>query len=118
MGILTNVKHITGEVDGVRCSVVESGISRERVDFLAGILRHNGYEVKIQQDKAAEDGTASTYTIGVTDILFNAIYKIYERLLRRPDGEVVTPAYWRQESGDTTGWYWTFGKTMEPDYYE
>lgn len=118
MGILTNVKHITGEVDGVRCSVVESGISRERVDFLAGILRYNGYEVKIQQDKTAEDSTATTYTIGVTDILFNAIYKIYERLLRRPDGEVVTPAYWRQESGDTTGWYWTFGKTMEPDYYE
>ena len=118
MGILTNAKHITGEIDGVRCSIVESGITKERADFLAGLLKFNGYEVKVSQDAPAEGSTETLYTAGVTDILFNPVIQVYELLLKRPDGKKVTPAYWRQEKGETTGWYWTFGKTTEPDYYE
>jgi hypothetical protein len=118
METLIHAKHITGEVDGVRCSIVESGITKERASFLTGLLNHNGLEVKIQQDAPVEGSQQVLYTIGVTDIVFNAVYAIYERLLKRPDGVVVSPAYWRQQSGDTTGWYWTYGKLTEPDYYE
>lgn len=118
METLIHTKHITGEVDGVRCSVVETGITNERAAFLTDLLKYNGLDVKIQQDSPVEGSDQVLYTIGVTDIVFNAVYSIYERLLKRPDGKVVSPAYWRQESGDTTGWYWTFGKSMQPDYYE
>jgi hypothetical protein len=118
MGILTNAKHNTGDIDGVRCSIVESGITKERADFLEELLRFNGREVKVQHDAPAEGSTETRYTIGVTDILFNPVIQVYELLLKRPDGQKVSPAYWRQEKGDTTGWYWTFGKNVEPDYYE
>lgn len=118
MGALKSVKHVIGEVEGVRCSIVESGISKDRALFLAELLKYNGMEVKIQSEPLSEDNSQPLYIIGVTDIVFNAVYKVYERALKRPDGKVVSPAYWRQESGDTTGWYWTFGKSMEPDYYE
>jgi hypothetical protein len=118
MGILTNAKHITGEIDGVRCSIVENGITKERADFLAGLLNFNKYEVKVRKDAPAEGSNETLYTVGVTDILFNPVIQVYELLLKRPDGKKVTPAYWRQEEGDTTGSYWTFGKTVEPDYYE
>jgi hypothetical protein len=118
METLIHVKHITGEIDGVRCSIVESGITKERALFLTELLKHNGLGVKSQHDLPVEGSTQDLYTIGVTDIVFNAVYSIYEMLLKRPDGKVVTPAYWRQESGDTTGWYWTFGKKGIADYYE
>jgi hypothetical protein len=118
MGILTNAKHITGDVDGVRCSIVESAVTKERAQFLIELLKFNGYEVRIQENAPIEGSTETLYIIGVTDILFNAVYRIYELLLKRPDGKVATPAFWRQEKGDTTGWYWTYGKSAETDYYE
>ncbi len=118
METLVHAKHITGEVDGVRCSIVESGITKERALFLTELLKHNGLEVKIQQDVPAEGTSQDLYTIGVTSIVFNAVYAVYDMQLKRPDGKIVTPAYWRQESGDTTGWYWTYGKKGETDYYE
>ena len=37
-----------------------------------------------------------TFTVGVTDVTFNVINAIYGRLLRSPDGRVVTMAYWQQ----------------------
>lgn len=38
-----------------------------------------------------------TYTVGVTDYTFNSINAIFGRLLKTPDGHVVTLAYWKQE---------------------
>ncbi|HEY4936948.1 MAG TPA: hypothetical protein VII44_10225, partial [Puia sp.] len=38
-----------------------------------------------------------TFTIGVTDMMFNPINAIFGRLLHTPDGHVVTLAYWNQE---------------------
>jgi hypothetical protein len=38
-----------------------------------------------------------TFTVGVTDVTFNVINAIYGRLLRSPDGRVVTMAYWQQK---------------------
>lgn len=39
-----------------------------------------------------------TFTIGVTDVSFNPINAIFGRLLRTPDGHVVTLSYWQQKS--------------------
>ena len=40
---------------------------------------------------------AETFTVGVTDVTFNATNAIFGRLLRSPDGHVVTMAYWQQK---------------------
>ncbi len=39
----------------------------------------------------------STFTVGVTDLMFNPTNAIFGRLLRTPDGHVVTLAYWQQK---------------------
>ena len=38
-----------------------------------------------------------TYTLGVTDVVFNATNAIFGRLLRTRDGRIVTQAYWQQK---------------------
>ena len=40
---------------------------------------------------------AETFTIGVTDVMFNATNAIFGRLLHTADGHVVTLAYWQQK---------------------
>ena len=42
-------KHVVVEMDGVRCTVVEKGISMDRVNFLKDILEFNGYAVKYEE---------------------------------------------------------------------
>lgn len=39
----------------------------------------------------------STFTIGVTDVMFNATNAIFGRLLKTKNGHTVTLAYWQQE---------------------
>jgi len=49
-----------------------------------------------------------TFTIGVTDYTFNPINAIFGRMLKTPDGHVVTQAYWYQKeniSHDETPYY-------------
>jgi hypothetical protein len=49
-----------------------------------------------------------TFTVGVTDVMFNPINAIFGRLLRTPDGHTVTLAYWQQkdaESHDETPYF-------------
>ena len=38
-----------------------------------------------------------TFTVGVTNVAFNATNAIFGRLLRTPDGHIVTMAYWQQK---------------------
>jgi|SRR6185312_6894459 len=38
-----------------------------------------------------------TFTVGVTDVMFNPINAIFGRLLKAPGGHVVTLAYWKQQ---------------------
>lgn len=111
--------HTVEEIDGVRCAVVEMDASPERIAFLKKLLAHNGYEVKTEQspppkvakpkpgEEAAPPPEApNTFTIGVTDIIFNAVNEVYKRALKTFDGEPVSPAYWNQTSDDTKKWYW------------
>ncbi len=105
---LNKAQHTIEEIDGVRCSVVEKGISAERAAFLKELLERNGYEVKTKTE-----GEGELVTMGVTDVVFNPILAVYGRYLKTASGKKVTPAYWMQQSDKETEAevnYWTFEK--------
>jgi hypothetical protein len=117
MTSLTTAKHITGEIDGVRCTIVEGSVTRQRMEFLKELLTFNGLEVKIREE-SGDESSDPMYTVGVTDMVFNPVYAIYERTLLKPDGTIVTPAWYRQLGGDTEVPYYLYGKTEIADQYE
>ena len=111
-----NKNHEFEELDGVKCGIVEKNVSPERLDFIKKILTHNGFTViavptpapkAAPAPKPAEGEEApapppvpeapNTFTVGVTDYTFNPINAIFGRLLKTPDGHVVTLAYWQQK---------------------
>lgn len=97
---LTKGKHIVEEISGVRCSIVEKGVTSDRMTFIKTLLEFNGLEVKTLQ---AED---QTYTIGVTDLVFNIVIAVYNQSLKTPQGTKVSPAYWRQITETAAADYW------------
>ena len=112
-----NKNHEFDELDGVKCGIVEKNVSPERVAFLKKLLEYNNFTVVVVPSpppKAApapkpvegEENPAppepipmlpETFTIGVTDYTFNTINAIFGRLLKTPDGHIVTLAYWEQK---------------------
>lgn len=107
-----NSNHILEELDGVRCIVVEKNLTPERVAFLKPLLEYNHLTVVVVPSAPAkvaitapvegETGAPvielpTTFTMGVTNMLYNPINAVYGRLLRTPDGHTVTPAYWQQK---------------------
>jgi hypothetical protein len=111
-----NKNHEFEELNGVKCAIVEKNASQQRVDFLKPLLEFNKYTVQVVASpppKAATPAAASpattdapvetpppppaTYTIGVTDVTFNATNAIFGRLLKTPGGRIVTLAYWQQK---------------------
>jgi hypothetical protein len=42
-----------------------------------------------------------TFTVGVTDVMFNPVNAIFGRLLKTPGGHAVTLAYWRQQEKES-----------------
>jgi hypothetical protein len=42
-----------------------------------------------------------TFTVGVTDATFNPVNAIFGRLLRTPEGHVVTLAFWQQKETES-----------------
>jgi len=99
-------KHIIAEIEGVRCTVVETGITPERAEFLKSLLLFNGFEVKLEKEKAKDGSDTDLYIIGITNLIVNPMIAIYEKKLFRKDGLTVTPAYWNQWPEDTTLPYW------------
>ncbi|HQW83304.1 MAG TPA: hypothetical protein PK987_02525 [Ferruginibacter sp.] len=112
-----NKNHEFDELDGVKCGIVEKNVLPERVKFLKNLLEYNGFTVNVVPSpppKAApapkpvdgEENITSvepvataieTFTVGVTDYTFNTINAIFGRLLKTPNGHVVTLAYWQQK---------------------
>ena len=108
-----NKNHEFEDLDGVKCAIAEKNASAERVAFLKPLLELNGYYVIVVPTppaKAApakpavaveETTTASpapeTFTVGVTDVMFNPVNSVFGRLLKTKDGHVVTLAYWEQQ---------------------
>lgn len=108
---INNAKHIIGEIDGVRCTIIETGASLERAAFLSDLLSFNNLEVKEMQENPGAEGEPK-YTIGVTNLTFNPVFAIYERRLKTREGVVVTPAYWNQECTNCDQRYWIKRKSL------
>jgi hypothetical protein len=85
-------KHTIAVIGGVRCTLVESGISESRMQFLKSLLELNSYQVKIEKEES------ENYKIGVTDLLFNPVVDVYKRRMKTSTGHILTPAYWLQLS--------------------
>lgn len=132
-----NKNHEFEELDGVKCAIVEKNVSPERVEFLRDLLEFNKYTVVVAAtpppkaapappkpaapaaDASAEAAAApppppppppppSTFTVGVTDVRFNAINAIFGRMLKTRDGHIVTLKYWQQQeavSNDEVPYY-------------
>ena len=106
MSSLTKGKHIIGEINGVRCTIIESEAMKSRVDFLKELLEFNQYEIKISENNEKGLNGESLYTIGVTNILFNPVIAVYDRTLKTKIGHKVSPAYWLQQTTICDPRYW------------
>lgn len=110
-----NKNHEFEELDGIKCAIVERNVSQERALFLKDILVQNGYTVVLvpspppkaaKPTKPAADEAVTvpeatppapeTFTIGVTDLMFNPINAIFGRKLKTKKGQAITLAYWEQ----------------------
>ena len=113
-----NKNHEFEELEGVKCGIVEKNVTPDRVEFLKRLLTFNGFTVVSAPTPApkvvakpvvkAADGeelppppppppAPETFSVGVTDYTFNSINAIFGRMLKTPDGHVVTLAYWQQQ---------------------
>ena len=112
-----NQNHQFEELNGIKCAIVEKNASTSRTDFLRSLLEYNRYTVVVipsPPPKAAPAPTptsgdqpfplaeppAETFTIGVTDVMFNPTNAIFGRLLKTPHGRIVTLAYWQQKEDE------------------
>jgi hypothetical protein len=103
---LNKGKHTVTEIEGIRCSVAESGITEQRAAFLQELLTHNGYTVKSEKEKAKDGSPLETFVLGVTDLEFNPVIVVYQHRLFRKDGKEVTAAFWNQWPVDQELPYW------------
>jgi hypothetical protein len=119
-----NKNHEFEDLDGVKCAIVEKNVLPGRVEFLKKLLEYNSYTVVVVKSPppkvvppkpvvAPTDETSpparatatapdappapETFTVGVTDVVFNATNAIMGRALHTRDGHVVTLAYWHQK---------------------
>lgn len=110
-----NKNHEFDDLDGIKCAIVEKNVLPARVEFLKKLLSYNGYTVMVvaspppkaaapvaapaegAEPVSAEPAPPETFTVGVTDVMFNATNAIFGRLLKTPGNRVVTLAYWKQQ---------------------
>lgn len=99
-------KHQFGAIDESRVTFIEKKIESDRKDFLQTLLKHNGFEVVIKEEKRKSEEDPQLYTIGVTDMVFNPTVYIFQRRLRTLEGRIVTQDYWNQKTTETAPQYW------------
>jgi hypothetical protein len=109
-----NKNHEFDELNGIKCAIVEKNVEPERVSFLKELLEYNRYTVVVVPSPAPKVTVAAapkegepipaspqplpeTFTVGVTDVSFNATNAIFGRLLHTKDGHIATLAYWQQK---------------------
>ena len=108
-----NQNHLFEDLNGVKCAVIEKNVLKERVTFLTDLLTYNNFTVvsvpspppkgapvavKIEgENEPISPPLIETFTLGVTDVMFNATNAIFGRSLRTRDGHVVTLAFWEQK---------------------
>lgn len=98
-----NKNHEFEELNGVKCSIVERNIDESRMIFLKDLLSFNHHTVVVVTVVAAapaegDEPKPDTYTLGVTDLTFNPTNAIFGRQLKTRTGNIVTLAYWQQQS--------------------
>lgn len=108
--MVLKAKHIVEELNGQRCTVVEKGIEKTRVDFLKELLQLNHFTVVVEEVAKLEESTLQLYNIGVTDLVINPVIAVYEMAMKTQKGEPVTAAYWNQESTESIKEYWLMAK--------
>jgi predicted RNase H-related nuclease YkuK (DUF458 family) len=96
-----NPHHTVEEISGVRCSVIEKGVSPERAQFVKTILEQNNQIVIL------ETGPDEKMIIGVNDITFNLTNALYSRQLKNKDKSIVTPSLWYRQKANE-GFYWEY----------
>ena len=122
-----NKNHEFEDLGTSKCAIVEKNASAERVAFLKKILEFNKYQVVVVDSPAPKAAPAApvaaapvtegeapaptpavpavpiappaptTFTIGVTDLCFNATNAIFGRQLKTTDGHIVSLAYWQEK---------------------
>jgi hypothetical protein len=120
-----NKNHEFEDLDSIKCAIVEKNASTERVAFLKQLLELNKYQVVVVGSPAPKAAPAApvaaptvegdattpapappvpeappaptTFTVGVTDLTFNATNAIFGRQLKTDNGTIVTLAYWQQK---------------------
>jgi hypothetical protein len=111
-----NKNHEFEDLNGVKCAIVEKNVSKERTAFLKQLLEFNKYTVVVVASpppkappppKPVEGETPpivealppppETFTVGVTDVVFNPTNAIFGKTLKAPGGHIVTLAYWQQK---------------------
>ena len=120
-----NKNHEFEDLGTSKCAIVEKNASAERVHFLKTLLEFNKYEVVVVDSPAPKAAPAApaaapvegeapapapaepaapivppaptTFTIGVTDLCFNATNAIFGRQLKTTDGHIVSLAYWQEK---------------------
>ena len=120
-----NKNHEFEDLGTSKCAIVEKNASPERVQFLKTLLEFNKYEVVVVDSPAPKAAPAApvpapvegeapapaakepaapiappaptTFTIGVTDLCFNATNAIFGRQLKTADGHIVSLAYWQEK---------------------
>ena len=122
-----NKNHEFEDLDSIKCAIVEKNASTERVSFLKQLLVLNKYQVVVVGSPAPKAAPAApvapaatnvegeattptlappvpevpaaptTFTVGVTDLTFNATNAIFGRQLKTAEGHIVTLAFWQQK---------------------
>ena len=118
-----NKNHEFEDLGTSKCAIVEKNASAERVHFLKTLLEFNKYEVVVVDSPAPKAAPAApvaapvegeapaapapaapidppaptTFTIGVTDLCFNATNAIFGRQLKTTGGHIVSLAYWQEK---------------------
>ena len=118
-----NKNHEFEDLDSIKCAIVEKNASAERVAFLKQLLESNKYQVVVVGSPAPKAAPAApvaapaegdatpapappvpeappaptTFTVGVTDLTFNATNAIFGRQLKTDNGTIVTLAYWQEK---------------------
>ena len=118
-----NKNHEFEDLDSIKCAIVEKNASPERVAFLKQLLESNKYQVVVVGSPAPKAAPAApvpaptegdatpapappvpeapaaptTFTVGVTNLTFNATNAIFGRQLKTDYGTIVTLAYWQEK---------------------
>jgi hypothetical protein len=118
-----NKNHEFEDLDSIKCAIVEKNANPERVAFLKQLLESNKYQVVVVGSPAPKAAPAApvaapaegdatpapappvpeapaaptTFTVGVTNLTFNATNAIFGRQLKTDNGTIVTLAYWQEK---------------------